>query len=316
MDGNLTDLMFEEIEETVEDEPITQKINIAALIVVAAVILALLADVVTVFVVRRFRRLRNQYHNTYILHHSIMNIINFLVFLILMANEIQWRLIDEPRYYHHKFMLLLADIIVSFLFAQCCLVIFMTIDWYLFALFPSKSLKYRKCTTTLIVACYLYVGIVTLYTFIVAMWNGIPGYLSVFLLVITYLISLIFFLILGVIYLCRRKDARTNAFTLNLALLKFLIWIPVIITTIIDLVQRMHTYVHYIAVTCLVISLSSSGIQLVILYFCDRNYKAALSRMFDCGKSSEAEDIEALDESVEEGAMIYNASNGEVHQVV
>lgn len=287
------------------------------MVAITAAIFALFAEVVTMYIVRRFKRLWKQHHNVYIFHHSIMNFISVSFLIIGMSTGYYRRILEYPPYYHDLLAQVLAELVLSILFIQSCFIIFMTIDWYMFAFYPSKSSKFRKCTATLITLCYLYILIVSLYGFTVMVWNGSPGYLSLYLLIISYLISPVILLIFGTIYLCRRKSSRTNAFVLNMAMLKVFIWIPLLIATYFNLSINASSFVQYVVFTCLVILLLTSVIQLVVSYFCDRNYKAALSRMFDCGKNAEAEDIDNLEQSVEEGAMVYNATNGQVqHQAV
>lgn len=308
MASNTTDV-YEEIEETVEVGPeYSIDFVLVCTLFTSVAVVAASAEIVTQYIIRKFKRLRNQHHNVYILHHSLFN----LVFLLLFTLSIYMHKLNIAMKWIH---FLTLDAIFTLLFVQSYLTMLMTIDWYLLIFCPSKSAVLRKSTKIIIASAYLYVGIVWLYSLVVTLTHGYPGFLSILLVTLTYLTAIIMLCVFGAIYLCRRKTLlKPNCFVLKIAVLKYFIWLPILMTVPLGIAYRSEI-TRYFAIFFMLLIFLTPAIQLFAFYFWDRNYKAALSRMFDCAKHGEAEDID-LDDSVEEGAMVYNANNGQVEHLI
>lgn len=312
MEGNFTEEVFEDIEEEIEPRPKSKHLILIFMLI--AIILSFVANLAISYVVRRFKRLRKQHHNTYIFHHAILNLINFLCMLLVMI--ILWTNPGNVRYSIIIWIHVFADMITSFLFAGSALTTIMTIDWYISIFSPSKSQKFRKHTNTIIVSAYLYVIFISLYSLSLALFSH-PGFFSLIPLSLNYVVSSVMFLFFAAIYLCRRKNfPQANPFVLKIAMLEYFMWLPFCMAIFLSLILFPGTGPHA-ALVCLVVAFLTPVAQLFAFYFWDGDYKAALWRIFDCGERGQAEGVGSCEDSEDEGAMIYTASNGELqHRVV
>lgn len=313
MEFNRKQTVLDEMEEEIED----RKLSPVFVLLVTAIIIAFLADALTVYILRSFKNLQKQHQNIYIFHISVLNLMNltFTVLSIIGINCTDKNAIVESKWW----VSLPEDIVTSFVFAEFSLITIMTIDWYFFTFTPQRSAIFRKFTSTVIISAYTYVLTVTLYSIVVLIWHGYPGFLSAYLFFGNVLLSLILYLVFGTIYLRRRKRLpKASAVVLNISLIRVLLCIFLIISVLNGAIHgKIMGVRHYIAAFFLLLVIISPALQLILLYFWDRHYQAALSRIFCCRKSSQRENEENLEESMEEGAVVYSADSAEVtHQVV
>lgn len=309
---------FGEVEKDIEGQESDVNYVLVTLFAIA-IVLAFLADLITVNILRRFKRLKTQHHNAYIFHAAILNIINVIFMAVNLVLE-TYRISRnaEVSSFYKLMAHMSVDTMISLLFAEFSLMTLMTIDWYIFTFIPSKSAILRKYKNAVIIATYTYIITVFLYSIVVTLLYGAAGMLSVILFPLNVLLSFIMYIILEIIYFCRRKTlAKSNVILLNISLLKVSPWICLKLFLVFGLVSIGKFLIfHFIAVFFFLVAISSPMLQLIVLYFWDRNYKAALSKIFDCGKTDEAEDIENIEDSREEGGVLYSTNNGEITHVV
>lgn len=284
-------LSNEEGEET-EDE-------ILFALLLTAVILAGLADAVTLYILRRFKITQKDHQNVYIFHISVLNLINIPFVILALINTV-YAVADELLWLEWWYFLLM-DIIPLFLVAQFYLMAVMTIYWYLFTFAPHTSIKFRKCSNNVIISAYAYVSVIPLFL-IVMFYLWYDYYLmlfSVFIVIFTLLLSFILYLTFGVIYLCRRKNLPTtaNATALKISLIKVIILLLLItFVWIATLPPAEIGLPDDIVVFFLLLAITSPVLQLILFYFWDANYKAALSKTFCCRKANQTESEENVEE--------------------
>lgn len=289
-----------------EEEVEGGRLNAVYVLITVATIIGFLADVITVYTLRRFQKLWKHHQNLYIFHISIFGLMTSpcrILYFVTTHNS-------PPKWWEFLF----ADIIASLIFAQLSLMTIMTVDWYIFTFAPQKSAIFRKYTRTIVISAYLYVLITAALNLIVMLfWLNYKVLFSLLLHIGNILISLVLFPIFGAIYLCRRKSLppKTNAVALRISLTRVLIWLTSIIATFIsELYFEQIEIVHHIAVVFFLFVLISPGLQLILLYCWDPNYKDALSLIFGCRKTShQLESGENQEESAEEGTAVYSTSN-------
>lgn len=316
----------------IEEEEI-EGINLNPEFVLALIttIIACIADAVTVYILRRFKKLQKQHHNVYIFHISVLNLLYFAVRVVYIVC-INIRLADKQTHgYSYKryndvfvskdppkgWLILLIHIMASLVFAQLSLYTIMTVDWYMYTFAPQKSAIFRKFKNTIIISTYSYVLTVNFYSIVEFLWHGnVSGLvLSGVFQLGNILLSLILYLVFGSIYLCQRKrlPSRTSAVVLNISLIKVLLWLFFIIAVGIQEVSSNKLGILHSAVVLFwLLLIMSPALQLVLFYFWDPNYKVALSRIFCCRKPSQMEDGIDLEESMQEGAAVYTTNDGEV----
>lgn len=205
---------------------------------------------------------------------------------------------------------LIVDVIGTFYFAESVLTTLMGIGWYLEAYIPRKWATFKKHTTNQLVAIYFYTISVILYSLLMYLTSTYPGFLSVLLLVLNYVISLTTLSVFGSIHLCRRK--QTNAFPLKLALFKYLLWLPLFLSFVSIVILRNPHVVRYLFVSFLLLALFGPVFQLLVSCAWDGRFAEALAQLFTCNRV-DGEGADELEESVdEEGAIEYVVGREEV----
>lgn len=299
-----------EVEKEIEDA----STNTENLLVMVAIVIACVADAFTVYILRRFKKLLKHHQNIYIFHMSVLNLINF-PFTVLAHLGFNYEFTRKTQHVvWWKWEYLFLDIMTSFIFAQFSLMTIMTIDWYMVTFAPQKSTIFRKFTTSVIVSAYLYVITVSLYSSLVFLWHGYPGFLSIFFALGNIVLSFILYLVFGVIYLRRRKNLpRPNAVALKISVTKIVvIWLFIITTLFNEAIPDTTNVLRILDTFFLLSMIWFPAAQLILLYFWDPNYKALLSRTFCCRTITSTGTVERLDESVEEErAVVYSANNDE-----
>lgn len=275
--------MSGKLEKEIEE----RNLNLVFVLVVVAVVLACLADALTVYIFCSFKKLEKHHQNICIFHNSVLNLINFpITVLALVAINYEYitKRHDAPSMQRSGFLLnLLVDVIASIVFAQISLMTFMTIDWYMFTFVPQISATFRKFTKTIIISTYLYALSFTLYSIVVFLWHDYPRFLSAFFIFGNLMFFLILYLVFGTIYLCRRKSLpKANAIPLKISLIRVLTWLCLIISFLTSLITYNNKIMNIIASCFKLLVVLSPVTQLILLYFWDRNYEAALSRTFCC----------------------------------
>lgn len=283
------------------------KTNPVLLAMLIAFLAALFADSATVHIVRRFKKLKMQIPNIYIFHISVLNIMNFVVCVGLIAVELyrnKWHIENLELFV--RWMHLVLDVIFSLVFVQFALMTIAIIDWYLYLFAPQKSGKFRKHTSTILTSAYVYLVTVSMYSCAVTVLYGFPGFLSAILLPVIFFVSLILHLGFLVIYQCRRSSLqKPNANLLMIALVRMTLWFTFLLNILNAVINSGKVpFLSYVVVVFLLLTILLPVFQLVLLYLYDENYKTALLKVFNCRRNRhDSED------SVEEGAMVYSTSN-------
>lgn len=262
-------------------------------LLLTAIVIAGLADAVTVYILRRFKMIQRDHQNVYIFHISVLNLISIPFGILALIDTAEVTDDDEllsPEWWYF----LLMNIVPSFVFAQFSLMAVMTIYWYLFTFAPQTSIQFRKYSSNIIISAYVYVSVIPLFSILMFyLWS--EYYLIIFPTVIsicTLLFSFILYLTFGLIYFCRRKNLPTtaNATVLKMSLIKIIVWLLLItslwiVTTPSEEIELLDDIVVFFVLLAIITPL----LQLILFYFWDTNYKAALFRTFCRRKANQME---------------------------
>lgn len=256
------------------EEELERPYQALVIVTVCAVILSFAADLITLFLLIWFKTFKKQHYNTFILHHTIMNLLNLLwVVLLLIA-------IHYKEYSLIEFFL---DSIFTMLFAENYLFVFMTIDWYVFTFVPSKSTSFRQQTRLILAIIYAYVSVITLYLLIMDYFLNFTVVLSLLHISLSFISAPVIVLVFGGIYLRKKHRSlrKIDFFVSKLATLKYCVCIAPVCVSLCIAIYR-SDFADYIAVCFAVLARLYPVVQIFALYFWNHRYKAALIVVFGC----------------------------------
>lgn len=263
------------------------------------VVLILFFDLITAYILCRFKELRKEHPNKYILQSSIVNVICFTFILLHILLEL-----NLERYYEWNHIILI--VVISSFCAQLPITVIMITDWYILT-FPSTKLK--KYFVLIKIVIYVYIFSVSICLIILSFQEF--QFLGVrILFIVTALSSFAVYLILSICYLCQRTILlKSDAFVLNASLFKILPWVVISVELL-----CYGNYFH-LGVSILILVLFSHPLQLIAFYVWDQAYRSALFKVFCCTKENvvDIEGMENLVVSVQGNVIGYKANTDEVN---
>lgn len=257
-------------------------------------------NVVIMFAIRKFSRLKRHHYNKFIFHSAALDTLNrILIMCSLLSTTLPLPDGLIPAIFG-------SELISALIFADFFLALLTAVDWYIATYRPHKWENFKKWSHSLIVAVYLYICIAALYGLLLDIRRVRSG-LSGYFLLLTACATLVTVVAFSTIHLCRRK--QTSSFPLKIALFKVLIWVPFALSAIAALLVPFAS--HLILVFAVFVAVAPCE-QLLLSYFWDGDYRAALSRMIACKCDGRAGGMEGLDDaSTEEAAVAYQVEKVE-----
>jgi hypothetical protein len=267
-------------------------------------LLSVAANFFIVFVVLKYKKLREDATNLIFLH------VNILQVAFLLATPLTIRLtmmFTEVTVVYRVVFWALYQIEISVMFAATCFLFLMVRDWYI--------KLYRK--ETYVKFCRIYkFGIATVYVlalFITSITIQFRFQHNMFL--ITYIIYivmlasvglfLLFLIVMNIIHAFKKRRitvGRSGTYGLAIANIFFLLWLPSVLFVIVSIDRVFNTSLFFIGL--LPLSFSTPIFNLIYLYNFDENYNVFLKQLFKCRCNQYS------NETLQDQPVSYNDANG------